>query len=670
MPESTHQSDDLLERIRALEDEQVEALSERLAPQDDRLRATLAIVHLARNDRQGAARQIRELQADGTLSGGERAFLESYLFQEEGDYEGMEKALRSSLTDPECRWAEQCRLRLAIALIGRQRFSEVEEVLAPLLEPPGTEDSLEAYLLLIQSHVLSGPDKDQLIEWCATVDGLLEKGFRLHGAAEVIWYAVMMEQNGLDGVTEPLLQNHEGLLHSWKGGSAEDVEFLLKAGEKYKVPGAIHAAARGYENSPFPMEEAEVEKASFLLSSHEEHEAARLLIRTSCKPGRIRKRPELWGPLVLACYHAGRWKETLDLLREHRSELTGTRLQDSSILFKTVCEYNLGRFPEARRRMEDYGTDALLRLADPEEAATLVFIYWALGQADAGRELGTRAIDLRPEHEEESAEFRQAFPRILFDEVAIRRREDLVPHCMELTEQALAEPGLVARLLLEAMELMKWGLTEGALEIAAGLEGRGHAGIADMLRAIAAGERGEEAEMEALFESALQKSPKDLHTEVLLYRTSQRRRYGHAEQAMKDIEASLESCSAHLTRAMLLGAKAGLLADAERQEEADDLLVEASRKSPADTDERVPAYFPGAELTFYVGTDADALELKLDTFVEQVPDDMETLRTACSLAGAFDRTPAQEAKAKQIISEWEENYLLPKWQPGISPSTA
>ncbi len=577
------------------------------------------------------------------------------------DWEGVLAAYRPHVQDPKSPIHAKACIETAHTLIEIGRYGEVQPLLEPLLEPPGVEQTLPACLLLIEANVCSTPDKDKLIEWASIADALLEKGFRVSLAQDLVYYAYLMQRKGVEALVEPLLRHHESLLDGYSGAGKEEIHFLLDVAEEYKIPGAVRAAGAAYMRNPFPWTERDPKEVSMVFASHEEHEAAYLSIRTSFKPSQIKKRRELWGPMILSSYLTGRWKEALTHIQEHKSEIQSSPELGGAIGIQIDCEYHLGRYREAAHRLEEYGIEDYVAQEDPIMAASAPFIYWALGDAAKAQE----AIWATVEINFENPQFRVEFISRTMTELYIREKTQYVDDMLQVMEEN-SKPGTEwMNLAFNAQAMIDWAFLEGAEIAAERLRLIGELSWYEGIRGMVFAQSGNEELFEKHFNIAWTGLRDEQKPSFLLKRAMYRRRFEKHEKALEDLDLLLREWPDFPLANIALGLKAGILhleLEEDHTDEAQDLLTRAQAfvdKHARSPDEQASGRV--AYISTFRGEAPATLMEELERTIMLRLDTPEILRLARRIARSFDSTPEEKTRALEIIREWEKKNLRPLW---------
>ncbi|MCC7390835.1 hypothetical protein IT571_00575 [Candidatus Sumerlaeota bacterium] len=349
MPESTF-DEELKAAFRALDEDRMIELSRRspypLAEMSDAGRLGLAFGLLAAGRTAQADGVLATVQGDGSAPLADFGFVRAFRHTVDNNHAAAIQAMAHLLDDPRATHGSMMRLRLADSLIKLGNHDQLRQVLAPFLQPPGNDHTLEAALIIVDSMIRNKIRGDAMIEQVALIDILLERGFRLTKVENVVFYAELLHNNSVEGVVGNMLGSHADLLDRYIPTEPVEIEFLLTAGDKYKVPAAVRSAGEGYARHPFKFAKVEAESASYLFSAHEQHRAAREVIPAHFSRNAIRKDPALVRSMMILNYYAQEWKEALELIRDNREALRDRELYEEAMRMRASCEYHLGRYSE------------------------------------------------------------------------------------------------------------------------------------------------------------------------------------------------------------------------------------------------------------------------------------------------------------------------------------
>lgn len=613
----------------------------------DAERVALAFGALAHGDPEGADRLLAGASADGTAPLADLAYVRAFRAESRGDHEGVIRYLRPHLSDTRATHGPRMRLRMADAALKINRPDIGTEALQPLLQPPGTPETLEAYLIVLESMLVAKYDKEKVIETSAIVDVLLERGFRLPQPGNVVYYARLLEAHRIEALVPALLKAHEVLLDRYQTEDEGDILFLLGAGEKHKVPAAVRAAARGYARKPFRIKEHEPDKVAFVFGTHEEHAASCRVLETHFAKDRIARDQALWGPYLLSSYCAGRWQTALDVIVAHRSELQkNPAMRDNSAMLRVVCEFHLGRDQEALAGIQRLGA-AFHREARGLEAACEPLALLRIGQTAKLADAIARAFAVHAD----DAEFKDEYANAVTNDLLIRDGQEGLRAWLPALFGSLPAESRSGALQSLAEMMAEWAMPSVILAAEPLLDDIQAARKA-YFRGLAAALSGDEATMRREFESAIA-NPGLLKRESLQFALARwLRRYGHRDEALKLAEALAAGPFPARHAAMAL--RIGLLEDMGGS-------VENMRAEKAKLDEHLRAKAPsreGFQMMFFEATqflagDAPERTLAAARQAEAVtPGSIETLRLARKAARAHDATADVREAALKIEAAW------------------
>lgn len=354
-------------------------------PKSDAECVAFAFGELTRGEEERAREYLAAWRADGSAPDADRAYVEAFLFVEEAEIARAADVLESAMTAAQGAHLSRMRLRAAELRIQLGAYAAVPDLLAPLLPPPGGADTLEAHLLVLESLARARVPHERLIEQSALVDGLLERGFTMREAQNVLDAVQMLSELKIEGLQDRLLESHSGLLEGFRTDDPDELGFLVAEGERRKCGALIRSAARSYEEMDIAWETSDPEAAAFQFAHHEEFEAACLVIERTYDADEIRERGDLWGPLLLCAYHAERWAQTLELIEAHFGEIEGTPQESSTRLIRAVALHQFGRDADAVREFAALPRD-WRNSAAPHEAAAYSKAHSRLGNAAAAAE--------------------------------------------------------------------------------------------------------------------------------------------------------------------------------------------------------------------------------------------------------------------------------------------
>jgi hypothetical protein len=358
-------------------------------PTSDADRVAFAFGELTRGEDERARELLAAWSGDGSAPDADRAYVEAFLLVEDGEIARAAEVLESAMTAAAGAHLSRMRLRAAELRMQLGAFAAVPDLLAPLLPPPGGADTLEAHLLVLESLARAKVSHERLIEQSALVDGLLERGFTMREAQNVLDAVQMLSELKIEGLQDRLLESHSGLLEGFRTDDPDELGFLVAEGERRKCGALIRSAARSYEEMDIAWETSDPEAAAFQFAHHEEFEAACLVIERSFDADEIRERGDLWGPLLLCAYHAERWAQTLELIDAHFDEIAETPQAASTRLIRAVALHQSGRDAEAAQSFAALPGD-WRNSAAPHEAAAFPKALSRLGDtARAAEEFRT-----------------------------------------------------------------------------------------------------------------------------------------------------------------------------------------------------------------------------------------------------------------------------------------
>jgi tetratricopeptide (TPR) repeat protein len=624
-------------------------------PTDDLRRLVLAWAALADGEVERGDALLASLTNDNSVHPADVAFVRAFRRELDGDFQGIVAELEPHLAATGTLQDFRLRLRTADALLKLREFQRVQEVLDPLLQPPGRVGTLEAHFIVMQGMMATTVPKEQLIEQVALIDGLLEKGFRLTEPANVVYYATWLEHHRIEPPIAPLLNAHGGMVENFTTDDRDLIMTLLVMGDRHKAPAAVRAAGRNYARRPFPLEAIDPERASYLFTSHEEHEAARQAILMGYPKARIHKQQNLWGALLLTSYYAGRWKEALDIFRDHREEILRGKFSDNARMIRAVCELQLKRFPEALRTMEELGMK-FYDQASGAEAAAWILATLALKPPAEIKPVAARAYTVR----EKDTEWLNEYTTTILTHLIVHERAEALTEWLNFLPSVLraeTTPDTLQRIGDMAVE---WAMPASAEEIVGRLEALGQPARAALLRAFVASERGDLPGMEQAFARAIELLG-SANGELLLMRARCRRRQKDFDGARADLTAAL-AIEGFRHRSAVLAIREGMLYD----EGASTEELEAIRREIALTIEQRARNADEAAILNYereqlrIGESAAAYLALARDAADRDPDNIEVLRLARKAANAPDATPEQREAARAIRKRWEDaNLILP-----------
>ncbi|MBI1289669.1 hypothetical protein GC173_00300 [bacterium] len=646
---------DVQNAFRALDPFRVAELD--LKPEDDFRRAVLAWEALSRGEIGEADTLLAALTGDGTLHPADLAFVQAFRYEQDGEFQRIVDTLTAQFGQLEGSiQGFRLYLRAADALLKLREFAKVQQVLDPLLQPPGRTGTLEAMFIVLQGMMATGAEKDRLIEHVALIDGLLEKGFRLTESDNVIFYATWLEQHRIEPPIAPLLNSHAGMVEAFRTENRELITSLLVMGDRHKAPSAVRCAGRNYARKPFPFEGIDVERATYLFSSHEEHDAARQAVLMGFPRSRINKQQNLWGPLFLSSYYAGKWKEVLDIYRDHREELPRMKFHDNARSIKAVCEFQLRRLPEALRTMDELGLKFYDHTTGSEAAAHFLTVL-ALRSVEAAIEVAAKSFTIK----KENSEWVNEYATTILTQLAVHDRVAGLDAWIHFLGEVLRREVRAETLQRVGDMMVEWALPHNAETVATELEKLGEKQRAVLLRAFVACEKGDAAAMEEGFAATAALTGRET-PEFLLLRGRCRRRLGLFDLAKADVEALLAD-EKFLRRHAAFGLKEGLLrqagAPSQQAEDARANGLAHIRTAARNADESSIMTYEMNQLAS--GETAYAYLLLGRDAEQRDPDSIEVLRLYRKAARSAIAEDYVREEAKRLQARWEDtNLLLPR----------
>lgn len=642
----------LVSAFRRLDDADIRLAAESISAEEtwnDRCRIIVAFGYLAIGNTEKADPLIAAIGGDGTASLADFAYIRAFRRELEGDYEGIIEMLSHHLEAEDATHGGRMRLRVADALIKLERWGEIAQALGPLLEPPGTPDSLEAHLIILEAMVRTKDTQERLIEQTTLIDVLLERGFRLNEAQNAVYYARLMDTHRIEPPIGPLLKGHEHLIDQWTPDGEGVVQFLVAAGDKHKAPGAIRAAARGYIQNPFKWEDADPEKVAYLFASHDEHEAARQTILNSFSKSAIKKNQNLWGPLLLETYHSGHWREALEILREHRVDISRGNTGAHAAMVRAVCEYHLGRFSEAMTHFDEARAQYGYTIGETGNEAACEILCLAVLEREG--EMGPRAAKLISARKEEG-EYIDALLTAIMNELIIRDLDKALSTWIDALRRLVPAQALPSVFLRLGEVLVEWSKPAAAAQIAGALKDLGNKAGATMTEALVASIDDRENSI-VLIDNAVSEA-EDAHREMLQFqRVRLRRKAGKYPEALAELEELLTREKSPRRHA-LLAMKAGILRDrGEELSVVDDVLRQAGEHSQHAATSRDVYQMMVSEIRgIFAGESPDALERQLKSVRAGEPGSVEVLRLARKLLNTPDATAKQRDVCREIAEQW------------------
>ncbi|MEO8376495.1 MAG: hypothetical protein ABI579_02405 [Candidatus Sumerlaeota bacterium] len=386
--------EELKSAFRALDEKRLIELSQRspypLAEMTDAGRVGLAFGLLAAGRTQQADGVLATVQGDGSAPLADFGFVRAFRHTVDNNHAAAVQAMMHLVDDPRATHGNFMRLRLADSLLKLGHYDELRALLTPFLQPPGNEHTLEAALIIVDSMLRNKIRGDAMIEQVALIDVLLERGFRLDKVENVVYYAELLHTSGVEGVVGNLLVSHAEALERHIPRATAEIEFLLSAGDKYKVPAAVHAAGEGYARQPFKFTKVDPEAASYLFSAHEKHRAAREVLPAHFSRNAIKKDPALVRSMMILNFYAQEWKETLVLIRDNRDALKDPELYEEALRMRASCEYHVGRYEECLETAKTLGGKVAGESTQATAAEALASL--ALGRAEQFNAAVSRVI--------------------------------------------------------------------------------------------------------------------------------------------------------------------------------------------------------------------------------------------------------------------------------------
>lgn len=652
-------NDQIFDAYRRLDHETILQFAKVLkAAENDRDRVALAFAHMAKGERETAEYYITRFEGDDSVPEADRAYVKAFQAELDNDHQKVVELLGPHMEDEQSTHGARLRLRVADACNRLEMHQRTVKALEPLLSPPGVPETLEAHLILMEALLDSGAEQEKLIEEAAVIDALLERGFRLKDAANVSYYAELLQHYQIEAVIERLLNSHEAELSNYLTEDPEEIRFLLTAGQKYKAPGAIRAAARSYAKDPFEWgDELDGEKLAYTFSSHDEHRAARATIYTSFPEKEIHERQAVWGPLILSCYFAGEYQEALDLIQRHRNEIPKLQMADNAAMIRSVCEFNIGRFGEALDTARAMG-DKFYKEAAGHEATVIPRALLRLGKLEEIANAFKEAIAAESAKEDKNYQ-NIYFNQILHDCYLYENLEWLKAVIGGLAEvfPASNRPMMLKSVAETAME---WAMPEAVDFCIEHLE-EYHTPLIEFLKALRAANLMETEAMETHFAKALDDPDKIGKEHILLYRARWRRRHKRYDEALADVDAILAN-EDYPRRHAPLAINAGILTDSGNPASRDihDLRRQIDEFIQKKAESREMAAMLLADSRhFYEGDRPEAMLQAAERTEKQNPGVSESVRLARKAAKAPDAPKETTEKARGFIRAWfEKNKVL------------
>lgn len=647
---------DLRLAFRALNHDRILELREEAVahdlPQDDYTRIVYAFALMAKGDLAAADVLLQGVVGDATASLADFAYVRAFRREYDADHEAVLSLLVQHLDAPDATHAARMRLRAADALLKLKRPAETPEILTPLLQPPGVPETLEAHLILLQAMLDAKADKEKLIEVTATIDVLMERGFRLSEAGNVVYYARLLDGARIEPPIKPLLTGHDDLLDQYETADPAEIEFLALAGEKHKAPAAVRAAGRSYRQNPFPWKTGDPQQLVYLFSTHEEHEAARAVITTTYPKSRIAKEQELWGPLILATYHSGLWRDTLDMLRNHRAEIARSPFATHSRIVQAVCEYQLHRDDEALAHIRELGPE-FFRAADGTEAAAEILLLARLGRIG---DIGPAFVSALTAGNTDT-DFPGVYTSTVLNELLIREHDDALLEWFRVLGANIHEPDRSRLLQQFALVAIEWSKPQAGFLAADQIESASVA-AAHLLRALSATARGDADQTALHFNNAFAAPPSVPREQILMFRARSLRRLGRLTDALAVLDELLTPSDAP-PNPVALAMKAGILRTQGQPRDAWEPLVRSAGEAALRVARSREEY---TVLTFEIsqiqeGEDAESLLALARRTERRAPGTVEALRLARRVATAPHATPEIRTAAEQFVANWKAENL-------------
>jgi hypothetical protein len=651
----------LLPPFQALNDIALRQLWQQRAPEEplnDFARLAFAFGLLAGGEVAEAEALLAGAMGDGTASLADLAYVRAFRRELDRDYRGVVDALLPHLNDARAVHGRRIRLRVADALVKLKHLAKVPEILEPYLKPPGCPETLEAQLIVLEGMIAYGSEKEKLIEQVSLLDLLIERGFRLPEAANVVYYASLADAQRIEPLVPALLKSHELLLDTFTPTSEAETRFLVLAGDKHKVPAAVRAAARGYAAEPFEWAEGDPEHLAYLFASHDEHEAARAVLVRHHSEEEIHADSSKWSSLILFSYLSGRWAETMALIDRHSQELKGTNLAGQTAAMRALCLFHLGRLREAEAAIAAQG-DAFLANTRGIEAAAAALLHVALDEEDAFVARATEAMTRRGS----DAEFVTEYSQFVLSELCLRGKDAALGAFIGLLAgvgDAAQRANNVYMAGEMAIEWQQMGAARAAAGALAGPLARPALGA--LLDALRLAYTGDDDGAQSAIDRAQEGTDSEAAALARLLRPRLLRLAGRGEQALACLDTLLKDESL-VRRHVALGIKGGLL----REAGSDDTLLAAIDREAWEwmsSKARDRGHFSMlvAELRQAFHGDAPAGSMELANFVERnSPGNIEALRLLRKAAAVRPESdPEAAAAGRRGEALWIRNNA-PEW---------
>lgn len=470
----------------------------------------------------------------------------------------------------------------------------------------------------------------------------------------MVYYASMMHTNRIEASVGALLNAHELLLESHQAADPAEIVFLLIAGEKYKSPVAVRVAARAYIQSPFRMEELDPDKAAYLFTSHEEHEAGRQVLLASYTKAQISKEQSTWGPLIVLSYNSGHWKEALDLIREHRNELGRLPIAGNARMMRAVSEYNLGRFAESLATIASAGPEFYAE-ARGFEAACEAFALIATNRVAEVPAAARRAFAAR----NSETEFVNDYATAVLTELVAREHAPAFAMWIGVLGEAFRPEVRTTTLQRIGEMAAEWAWPWAVEQVAAAPALAAEPTRAALLKALAAAESGNLDAALSFFGQALaQPDPLGTPT-LLLHRARVYRRLGRFAEALADCRTVLadgEFPRRHAALAIEAGSLKGLGRPQAEIEANQAQVKEFIQRMAKGRDEFTILNYETSQL-FHGDAAITCLDAAKNVAARE-PSSIEVIRLARRAARGHDADPAIRAEAEALAARWLAENLL------------
>ncbi|MCC6547202.1 hypothetical protein IT570_08545 [Candidatus Sumerlaeota bacterium] len=642
--------EELKAAFKTLDEERLVELSRRspypLEEMSDAGRVGLAFGLLAAGRPQQGDGVLATVQGDGSAPLADFAFVRAFRYTIDNNHAAAIQAMMHLLDDPRATHGMLMRLRLADSLIKLGHHDQLRMVLAPFMKPPGNEHTLEAALIIVDSMLRNKIRGDAMIEQVALIDVLLERGFRLSKVENVMYYGELLHTSGVEGVVGRLLGSHGEALDQYTPQTPVEIEFLLTAGDKYKVPVAIHAAARGYARHPFRFAKAEPEAAAYIFSAHEAHRAAREVLPAHFSRSAIKKDATLARTMIILNYYAQQWKETLAMIVEHRDALRDPELAREAARMRASCEYHLGRYEECLATVKSLGGDVVGESVEATAAEALA----ALALAN-DRQFGAAVTSVVRSQKYDSQKLMQYFSEIIHEVALQEKGLDVLIMFSRAQDKVLAN-GLLDML---ADQAVRFSWLDGMAAIAAAFEEQGERVRSLYFRGLGAIERGERESALSCAKGIMETGEDKLQVGSVLKATALRR-FRQYDDALACCAEILSASPENLTA---LGMSIGILRQMARpdaevqaaQHKAMEVINNGARSKEDHDFRRTRVGAAAFSDETHVKVD-QMRKLKRDDF-----DSVETLRLARVVSRAFDARADAVGEARTLEAEWLKKNL-------------